>query len=426
MNEDFKKKAIQQWIVFVGVFFMCFSAMGLGSNAFGLWTVPVTEALGMARAQYSLFETVSKIVGMVTSLCFAGIYRKLGAKGAVAIAGAGYVIQYICIGLAKSLPLILVGGFFCGIGYTFAAQLTVFAIIPPWFKKTKGTMTSILSATNTLGTTVWTYFVTKWMAAQDFRYASFICAAIIFVMCTISFLLVKSSPDDPLRQAANEEKKQKDQNALTNRQLLKIPHEWILIAIYFIVAGTAHPITANIPAFADAKGFAAATGAAAYALCYAVMTPAKIGVGLIKDKWGAKVAVPVVFFFYIMAILWVILPVPEKMYSAIGVFHGIGGTMSQLLIAYIVMDSFGKFYHPGAMGICLALFNVGRAIGMPAIHIGYDKTGSYTATMYIWLALAILTLFLAMLCLRMGKKWQVKHEQELIAASKDVPETAQA
>ena len=42
---DFGKEARKQWIVFVGVFFMCFSAMGLGSNAFGLFTVPVTEAL---------------------------------------------------------------------------------------------------------------------------------------------------------------------------------------------------------------------------------------------------------------------------------------------------------------------------------------------------------------------------------------------
>ena len=35
--------------------------------------------------------------------------------------------------------------------------------------------------------------------------------------------------------------------------------------------------------------------------------------------------------------------------------------------------------------------------------------------MYIWLALAILTLSLAMLVLHMGKKWQVQHEKELAA-----------
>ena len=145
------------------------------------------------------------------------------------------------------------------------------------------------------------------------------------------------------------------------------------------------------------------------------MTPAKIGVGIVKDRFGAKVAVPIVFGFYILAILWVMLPVPESMYTAIGVFHGIGGTMSQLLVAYIVMDTYGKYYNPGALGICLVLFNVGRAIGMPAIHLGYDRTGSYTATMYIWLALAILTLSLAMLVLHMGKKWQVQHEKELAA-----------
>ena len=414
---DFGKEARKQWIVFVGVFFMCFSAMGLGSNAFGLFTVPVTEALNMPRATYSLFETVSKVVGMVTALGFSTYYRKVGAKGAVLTAGVCYMIQYICVGLAKSLPMILVGGFFCGLGYTFAAQLTVFAIIPPWFKKGAGTATSILSASNTLGTTVWTFFVSKWIAGQGYQKAMFYCAGIIIVMCIFSFFLVESSPDDPLRSGTSDGKSDAPANPdmMTNKDFMKLPMQFILIAIYFIVAGTAHPITANIPAFADAKGFSAATGAAAYALCYAVMTPAKVGVGIVKDRFGAKVAVPIVFGFYILAILWVMLPVPESMYTAIGVFHGIGGTMSQLLVAYIVMDTYGKYYNPGAIGICLALFNIGRAIGMPAIHIGYDKTGSYTATMYIWLALAILTLFLAMLVLRMGKKWQAEHEAELAA-----------
>ena len=413
---DFGKEARKQWIVFVGVFFMCFSAMGLGSNAFGLFTVPVTEALNMPRATYSLFETVSKIVGMITAAGFSIYYKKVGAKGAVLTAGIAYAIQYLLVGSAKSLPLILVGGFFCGIGYTFAAQLTVFAVIPPWFKKGAGTATSILSASNTLGTTVWTYFVTKWIAGQGYQKAMYICAGIIIVMCVISFFLVESSPDDPLRSGTGDDKKEEvKKGAMMPQDFLKTPMQFILIAIYFIVAGTAHPITANIPAFANDKGFAAATGAAAYALCYAVMTPAKIGVGIVKDRFGAKVAVPIVFGFYILAILWVMLPVPESMYTAIGVFHGIGGTMSQLLVAYIVMDTYGKYYNPGALGICLVLFNVGRAIGMPAIHLGYDRTGSYTATMYIWLALAILTLSLAMLVLHMGKKWQVQHEKELAA-----------
>jgi len=275
----------------------------------------------------------------------------------------------------------------------------------------------IAEETDANGTTVWTFFVSKWIAGQGYQKAMFYCAGIIIVMCIISFFLVESSPDDPLRSGTSDGKSDAPANPdmMTNKDFMKLPMQFILIAIYFIVAGTAHPITANIPAFADAKGFSAATGAAAYALCYAVMTPAKVGVGIVKDRFGAKVAVPIVFGFYILAILWVMLPVPESMYTAIGVFHGIGGTMSQLLVAYIVMDTYGKYYNPGAIGICLALFNIGRAIGMPAIHIGYDKTGSYTATMYIWLALAILTLFLAMLVLRMGKKWQAEHEAELAA-----------
>ena len=414
---EFNKEMQTQWIVFAGIFFMCFSAMGLGSNSFGLFTVPITEALGMPRATYNTFESISKIVGMVMAALFSTIYRKVGPKGSVLIAGGGYIVQYILFSIADSLPLLLVGGVFAGIGYTFAAQMTVFAVIPPWFKKGAGTITSILSACNTFGTTVWTFFLVKWLANQGYKAALHYSAVIIAVMCIISALLVKASPDDPLYGSASDANTSGDGKllpVLTNRELLKIPVMWALIAIYFIVAGIGHPFTANIPAFANAKGFAAATGAAAYAMCYALMGPAKIVVGIIKDRFGgAKVAVPLVFGCFIVACLCVMLPIPENLYIITGVMHGVSGTMSQLLIAFIVLEAFGKYYHPGQIGLCLVTFNIGRAVGMPAIHLEYDKTGAYTYTMVVCIVLALIVVFLAFFALKAGKKWQNKRDIEL-------------
>lgn len=421
---EFNKEMRTQWIVFVGVFFMCFSAMGLGSNAFGIFTVPITEALDMPRTTYNMFETVSKIVGMVTAAMFSTIYRKIGPKGSVLIAGGGYVAQYLLFAIADSLPLLLVGGFFAGIGYTFAAQMTVFAVIPPWFKKNAGTMTSILSACNTFGTSVWTYFLIKWLATQGYKQALIYSAIIMAVMCTISAFLVKASPDDPLygsRVSGGKDGKGKAAKAgapVTNRELLMMPVMWMLIAIYFIVAAIGHPFTANIPAFANAKGLPAETGAAAYALCYALMGPAKIVIGIIKDRFGgAKVAVPLVFSFFIAACLGVMLPVSDKLYVFMtGIGHGVGGTMSQLLIAFVVLDTFGKYYHPGQLGLCLVMFNIGRAIGMPAIHLEYDMTGQYTFTMALLIALALIVVALTFMALRSGRLWQQKRDAELAAA----------
>lgn len=422
-NLEFNKEMRTQWIVFVGIFFMCFSAMGLGSNSFGIFTVPITEALGMPRATYNTFETVSKIVGMVMAAMFSTIYRKVGPKGSVLIAGGGYVVQYILFAMADSLPLLLVGGFFAGIGYTFAAQMTVFAVIPPWFKKGAGTITSILSACNTFGTTVWTYFLVRWLSTQGYKPALLYSAGIMAVMCVISALLVKASPDDPLygHMVKTEEKATgnvaPEGNMLapvTNRELLKLPIMWMCIAIYFIVAGIGHPMTANIPAFANAKGFSVATGAASYALCYALMGPCKIVVGIIKDRFGgAKIAVPLVFACFIIACLGVMLPIPEKYYIIVGAAHGMGGTMSQLLIAFIVLDTFGRYYHPGQIGLCLVMFNIGRAIGMPAVHIEYDMTGRYTITMAVFIALALVVVALTFMALYVGRKWQDKRDMEL-------------
>lgn len=421
---EFNNETRDQWIVFAGVFFMCFSAMGLGSNSFGIFTVPITKALGMARTEYSMFESVSKITGMVLAVMFSSIYKKVGPKGAVLIAGGGYIIQYLLFSIATSLPLLLVGGFFAGIGYTFAAQMTVFAVIPAWFKKGTGTITSILSACNTFGTTVWTYFLVKWLAQQSYVAALRYSAIIMAVMAVISAVLVKANPDDPLYGSkvkagiaagaeADAADKKKDA-PLTNAQLLKMPLMWVLLALYFIVAGIGHPITANIPAFANAKGFSIATGAAAYAMCYALMGPSKIVVGIVRDKFGgAKSAVLMVFGCFIIACLGIMLPIPEKWYMIVGIAHGMGGTMSQLLIALVVLDAFGKYYHPGQIGLCLVVFNIGRAIGMPGVHIEYDMTGKYTLTMVVFIALALVCVGLTFLAIKLGKQYQEKRDKEI-------------
>ena len=210
---------------------------------------------------------------------------------------------------------------------------------------------------------------------------------------------------------------------LSNRELLRMPVMWMLIAIYFIVAAIGHPFTANIPAFANAKGLPAETGAAAYALCYALMGPAKIVVGIIKDHFGgAKISVIFVFAAFIVACLGVLLPVSDKMYIFMtGVGHGIGGTMSQLLIAFVVLETFGKYYHPGQLGICLVMFNIGRAIGMPAVHLEYDATGAYTYTMILMIALALVVVALSFMSLYGGRRWQAKRDEQLAAAAQEAP-----
>lgn len=422
LNIDLSKEGRKQWIVFIGVFFMCFSAMGLGSNSFGLFTVPITEALGLPRAEYNLFETISKVVGSITAACFSGIYRKIGPKGAVLVAGSAYAIQYLCFAMATDMTLIMVGGFVSGIGYTFAAQMTIFAIIPPWFKKTTGTMTSILSACNTFGTTFWTFFLTQWLAKQGYKTALIYSAIIMVVMCVISSFLVKAHPDDTLagknaKKGGKKEEAEEEQAfpMLTNKELIKLPHQWCLILIYFIVAAIGHPFTANIPAFADAKGLDPAIGAAGYAMCYAIMGPAKIVVGVLKDRFGVKLAVPFVFGCFIIACLAVLLPVSGGMYTWMtGVGHGVGGTMSQLVIAFVVLETFGKYYHPGQLGLCLVVFNIGRAIGMPAIHLEYDATGSYAITSVILIVCAVAVVTLTFMAMKFGKKWQEKRDQQLV------------
>lgn len=412
----FDKQSSRKIFVAIGVCLLSLAGLGVANGSMSLYTVPLTEALGVERSVYAMYDTFAKVVGTLLSLGFAVIYKRVGAKGIALLAGLGYTVQYLCMAFATNVYVIWIGGIFGGMGYTFAGTLTIFAILPPWFPKTVGTISGIAASMSGLSSSVVIMLASSWISSFGYQQALIFEAIIIAAMSTVGVLLVKTCPDDPVAGKAALAQKTDIKNKVGGwqyfKRMLTNPATLLGMLIFFMIGALGQPFSSIVIPNADARGFAAGLGAAAYALHYAVIVPGKIGVGFLRDKIGLKFITPLLFIFEIASFLIAGFG-PESWYMALGVIFGIGTVVNQIWPPYLLMDAFGKYYDAGMVGVCLALNQIGRAIGTPAIHIGYDMTGSYSGTLIVWAILFAIIWAISYVVLKLGKKYQAKRDAEI-------------
>lgn len=415
----FEKQSSRKIYVAIGVCLLSLAGYGIANGTMSIFTVPITEALGVPRSVYSVYDTFSKIFGVVLSLGFATIYKRIGAKGLALLAGAGYCGQYLCMALATNVYIIWLGGLFSGMGYTFAGTLTIFAVLPSWFPKNVGTLSGLAASMSGVSSSIFITLGTNWIKQYGYRQAVIFELIAMAIMFVIAFFLISTSPDDPVAGSkvleAEKEgviaKKDKIGGWSYYKRLFTSPATLMGMFIFFLIGGVGFPFSMMLVPLASTRGFTPELGAAVLAIHYVVLVPGKIGLGYLRDKFGINLITPVLFIFCIASTLAAGFG-NETMFMSVGVLWGIGTVVNQIWPPYLMMAALGKYYDPGLVGAGLALLQLGRALGIPLIHLPYDLTGSYNITIILWTALYALLWGLSYVMLHLGKKYQIKRDME--------------
>lgn len=110
-----------------------------------LFLVPLSQSLGVSIGQVSLLFTFAASAGLVASLFFGTILKKLGVKGLACLSGAALATFYVFLFLAKSPVMVYIGAMI----YGFSTSTGGFAIaqteITWWFSKGRAKVMSLLN-----------------------------------------------------------------------------------------------------------------------------------------------------------------------------------------------------------------------------------------------------------------------------------------
>lgn len=417
------------FLTVVGAFMLSTSIVGLHGVVKNQFNMPLSDAFGVEKSVIVLWESWSKVSGVITAALMGVIYKKLGPKLLAIFAGTTVFSGYMVIATTHSLPLLYFAGFLCGIGNACAGGLMFFTIIKPWWNKAFGTFSALCGTASGVGGVIFTQYITRAIVNINYQAGALRVAIFTIIISVIGGLLMSESPTDSLRNAEKaeraakkrgetikkEEKNEKDPApvngvpALGYKDFLSTPISWlcfvmVIMALYNVATSLFSPI-------AQWHGYPEPSiiGGAGLALYSFMLIWTKLGSGVMRDALGMRVVIPVMYIPAIIAICSNLFFTPSPEYYKITcAMMAFSGTATQLLVGYVSVQAFGKYFNTKMHAMTYSVF-AGAGIIVPSFRfLPAEITGTYSTVLVIMLVFAVLQVAIAFICLKLGDNYRAK------------------
>lgn len=407
MNAKLKEKYFL--VIVIITFINMFVAGGLANNL-TLYTLPVSETLGITRSSFSLCVAIRGIMQVISSLASGYLYSKLGSRILIPASLAIGAIGYFIFSQSYTVGLLCLGYAILGIGDGICIINASVYVIGRWFRKNYGLFLGIVSAATGIGGGVFSVILSAIIDASGWRTAFFVSAIFYIALGLIIALFMRDRPEkmglEPYGDGSKTAKKEKKVfEGYTEKQLFKKTTFYIYILLVFLSGLLAYMISSIIVPFFQDKGFSiteAATVNSAFLISLAV---AKIALGFINDKLGAKVVALLSVFsgtvttFFLTRVAGLfegyLIMIPSGMFL----------TMAAVVPSFVCTDLFGHRAGPKPALLATSAISAAHLFGAVISNSVYDKVGSYLPVLYaVCIATVVISIFWTILFITTTKE----------------------
>ena len=394
-----------RYVVAAACFVTLFVILGLGNMPAGQYIRPVTADLGVERMSFSIVFSTRFVVSTVMGLLWVKIIRFLGVRVMMGTGFALMALAHWVYSAAGSLPMFYLGGALQGAGITCCSNATASYLIDGWFRKNRGTVLGIVFASSGLGGALFNVLVARRIAADGWR-ASYRLTA--YVMLAVGLVIVSLIRDAGGQQAVRKHAAGKGPawDGPPLRLLFRQPYFWGVALFIFILGVLCNPVYSLAPAHLTDLGFDRIFAAKVVGILFVVLAAAKIGVGVIYDRFGLRTGVVLCMSCGIASML--LLAGARTKLSAVtfAVLMGVEMPIETILVPMILLGLLGRTAYTSLIGAAFAMISAGIALGNPLVNYIYDRLGSYAPALYGLCCLAAASLAMYFWCEAQAKKLQ--------------------
>ena len=388
------------FIIVLGGFIIMSLLHSMLQTCFSLFLVPVTEGMQIARTQFSFCTSIVAIVTMIISPKMGKMLGQKNTRAIFTLCVAGMGLSYASYSLATEIwhmyiSAVFVGAFSCG-----AVVMPVSIIIANWFEKGRGLAMSIALAGSGIGGTIITPILNSIISSQGYSRAFLIFGiAMIVIEVPIAFFIMRPKPSDMGLEpfgahsvSASTKKKAAPEIDISLADLKKQPFFYIYLLGIFSMCLVAYGSLAHLSASLT-DTYNSAFSAAIVSFFLLVLTPAKISLGWIYDKFNSRIGTAYVMIVY--AIAFALLGFTTKNTSLMyimAICFSIGVSSGTVSPSVVTAATFGAKDYGAIFGFVNCFCMAAQVIGSPAIASIYDITCSYQNAWFICLDLSLLSI----------------------------------
>jgi MFS family permease len=384
-----KEQEQEGWIIVAVLFTTLFLIWG-PINASSVFFLPVVKHFGWSRALFSLLAATAPLAAGFSSPAIGSLLDRYGERR-IMIAGATMVaLSFLALSRADSAAAFFVIFIVLGVGITGSTIIPTALVITNWFRERRGLALGIAFAGIPLGGTGVTIFASWIVQRSGFR-AGYLAMAIPIVVVVIPLLalFMRTAPEaEETRPASGAP--EAELSGLEVREALGSRSFWMIAVaeVFFATAGVG--LRVHLVPFLTGIGYSPTLAAEILGAMFIFSAIGSSMMGALADRLGGRVTLSLVFFAGAAGIAALL---GASHLIAVGAFVVIFGLVREThIVPIVITESLGAKRLGALLGL-LALFTTfGFAAGPVIAGRIFDRTGSYTGALLLFVALAIISM----------------------------------
>ncbi|MEW9673322.1 MFS transporter [Ammoniphilus sp. 3BR4] len=403
------------WILAASFMIMTFLYAPI-ANLISLFTVPVTEELGIGRSEFTTYFSIMALVSMFTAPIAGGLMKKLDIRVYLAFFTVLGAISYIGFSFATKLFHFYIFAVPMGAALAGAAMIPVSVLITNWFNEKRGLCLGIALSGTGFGGAILSPIVTWLISAYGWRTAYLTIGILILVLLVpLAVFVIKLSPADkgllPLGEApATNGIEKKAVMGVTQKQAFKSASFWALCLAIVIAGIVVNSMIINLVPYLTDLGTPAQTAAFLLSLASAAVIVGKLLVGRLFDRLGLVTALFIICAGSLVSFVFLMkgnLLIPGILFT---VFSALGATAVSVTPAYLTGVLYGEKEFSAKYGT-ISLFNsLGAAITPIVTGLIYNINHSYGLLINTLMVLAIVEFGLFLLAIKTKPKFGLNQD----------------
>lgn len=415
------KKMHYGFVMVAAIFIEMLVCAGILFGASGVFMTPVSTALGIGTASFSMYLTIQSFAQAITVVIAPKLLGKFSYKSLNAVAAVLAGVGFAMMGFAKGVVVLYVGGALIGVGIVFLTYLTSGTLLPRWFNTKLGTMMAIATSGLGLGGVLFNPIASALVNSnglfgfnEGWRSAYVLLGALIIVICLpIALFVLKERPEDkgllPYGYEASEE--------TAGKKILSGVSKSVAVKsssfIWYVVMVVSFTLPSSILQFFPAvAGSSLALETASFDLVGVIGSVASVGaliggfiLGAANDKVGGHGGCLVGGALGAVGCI-VVLSGGSSAAMLLGgaALFGVFYQLNMVQMPAIVQTLYGERDYDKIFPVAAAFSPWVGAVSYTLWGFLHDTSGSYTPMLIIGAALAALTAVAGLLAVASSKK----------------------
>ena len=400
------------WVIAGVLLFMLFTHGGAANNLNSLHLVPVSEHLGITRAEFSLAMSCRTLLSVVSTFVSGFLIQRFGTRISVSIGLITTAGSYLMLTQLESVWMLALGGALMGAANGFCSTAAAAQVVRIWFHRYEGTVLGLVTAASGIGGSVMCLIQTAAMEMTSFRGSFMVCAVANMLAAALMFLLVRNNPRDMgLKPLGHGEKKMGEPTdnddhfpGLPMKELCRRPAFYLMIVCTLLTAFSMYMAFSVIRPYLIDCGFSTAQASGLQSAMLLMLTGSKFLVGLLSDKLGPRRITLLCTAFAVagLAMLAVTKTYPMAVISV--VIYTVALPLVTITAPLVASSLFGTRAHSQYVGILVAMCSASNFLADYITNLLHGIFGSYRPSFWISAGISLLAIVLFLILYRIADR----------------------